>query len=62
MIERFMEQYPAIQVAALDPDCKKHCQMDNLDRLSLSRPQTVKKFGRSIHDITRRFLKSVFET
>lgn len=33
MIERFMEQYPAIQAAALDPRLRKAMTKDNLDRL-----------------------------
>ncbi len=33
MIERFMEQYPAIQAAALGPRLWKAMTTDNLDRL-----------------------------
>ncbi|XP_029575894.1 zinc finger BED domain-containing protein 4 isoform X3 [Salmo trutta] len=33
MIERFMEQYPAIQAAALDPRLRKAMTKDSLDRL-----------------------------
>nr|XP_055075107.1 E3 SUMO-protein ligase ZBED1-like [Misgurnus anguillicaudatus] len=33
MIERFMEQFPAIQAAALDPRLQKALSKDNLDRL-----------------------------
>eukprot|EP00063_Salmo_salar_P035017 XP_014009852.1 PREDICTED: zinc finger BED domain-containing protein 4-like [Salmo salar] len=33
MIERFMEQYPAIQAAALDPRLRKAMTKDNLDCL-----------------------------
>ncbi|XP_039520167.1 E3 SUMO-protein ligase ZBED1-like [Pimephales promelas] len=33
MIERFMEQYPAIQAAALDPRLRKALSKDNLDRV-----------------------------
>ncbi|XP_016129599.1 zinc finger BED domain-containing protein 1-like [Sinocyclocheilus grahami] len=33
MIERFMEQYPAIQAAALDPQLRKAITKDSLDRL-----------------------------
>ena len=33
MIERFMEQYPAIHAAALDPRLQKAMTKDNLDRL-----------------------------
>jgi hypothetical protein len=32
MIERFMDQYPAIQAAALDPQLRKAMTKDNLDR------------------------------
>ncbi|XP_078017009.1 E3 SUMO-protein ligase ZBED1-like [Epinephelus lanceolatus] len=33
MIKRFMEQYPAIQAAALDPQLRRAMTKDNLDRL-----------------------------
>ncbi|XP_078786655.1 uncharacterized protein LOC144983624 [Oryzias latipes] len=33
MIERFMEQYPALQAAVLDPRLRRAMTKDNLDRL-----------------------------
>ncbi|KAJ8349379.1 hypothetical protein SKAU_G00245090 [Synaphobranchus kaupii] len=34
MVERFLEQYPALQAAALDPRLRKPMEKDKLDRIT----------------------------
>ena len=34
MVERFLEQYPALQAAVLDPRIRKPMERDRLDRIT----------------------------